>query len=85
MEKTEVQIISDELGFAVAYMMIGLWGGRSLYIPDAPSPTHPIARDIGEDNLRGLCDIYGSQVIHLPKMCSAKSQRQPHSQADAAR
>lgn len=67
-DQTEVQIISDEVGFHTAVVMCEIWGGKTLYIPNTPSATHPISHDIGLQKLAQLCEIFGGQIIHLPKL-----------------
>jgi Mor family transcriptional regulator len=48
--------------------MCEIWGGRTLYVPAAASPKHPIARDLGEDKLNELCRHFGGQRIYLPNL-----------------
>lgn len=73
---TEAQAISDSLGLHVAAALCAAYGGRTLYVPDKPTPGHPLARELGEDGLRRLCNLFGGQTIHLPKLDSARLARE---------
>lgn len=66
----------------VAVIMCEIWGGRKLSIPSKADPSHPIARDIGPDNLAELCRHFGGQCIYLPTFNHA---RLAHQQSKAAR
>lgn len=74
-EPPVMQTIAEEVGFIEAVEIAAMWGGRKLYVPDAPSPDHPIARDLGPHALEKLCMVFGSQSITIPKLDSARVKR----------
>lgn len=75
-DASEAQIISDELGFTTASIMCEIWGGRTLYVPNTPSPSHPIAKDLDFNRLTELCDVMGGQTITLPRLVCLKLTKQ---------
>ena len=63
-----IDAIAAEAGFDVASTICQIWGDQTLYIPDNPGPDHPIAQDIGYENLLKVVATFGGQTIHPPNM-----------------
>lgn len=60
--------LSDKIGATSALRLIALFGGASLYVPDAASTEHPIGRAIGREPMEILCAVWGGQTIDLPQL-----------------
>jgi hypothetical protein len=72
--KTEIDLVAECIGFRAALIICAHHGGRTLYVPDKPSTSHRLAREIGYRPLQRLCDVFGSQSINVPNIEPAVSR-----------
>jgi len=54
------------MGTEAALRLIAVFGGGSLYVPNTPDATHPIALVVGQRPYLRLVDAYAGQSLSLP-------------------
>jgi hypothetical protein len=68
---TDTASLIDDLGAAIgtrAFLRLSaLYGGRTLYVPGAPTQGHPLEHAIGPDPFARLVRGFGSQTLRMPK------------------
>lgn len=73
---TIMQKISDHCGIVAALKISGVYGGRTMYVPEKWSRNHRLARLIGEDELAGLISVYGGETIDIARLPELQQYRQ---------
>ena len=59
------------IGFTAAVELVRAYGGRRVYIPLAPAPSHPLAIAIGHNAAMTLAARFSRCQIELPMMTNA--------------
>jgi hypothetical protein len=54
------------VGFSATLRLIQWYGGSNVYVPDSPTPNHPLTAILGESALRALCEEFGNQTLWVP-------------------
>ena len=65
-QNTAIEDVAAVIGFNATACLIQWHGGRNIYIPDKPTPSHPLAGLLGLVALTALCNAFGGQSIWLP-------------------
>lgn len=54
------------MGAEATLRLVAVFGGASLYVPNTPEATHPIALVVGQRPYLRLVDAYAGQSLSLP-------------------
>lgn len=65
-EPSTLDQIGAVIGTSAALRLIAIFGGTNLYIPEAVTEDHPIARAIGLDAARKLSAVFAREQYDLP-------------------
>lgn len=60
--------IAREIGFEASIRLIGLHGGRQLYIPKDATEDHPLAILLGWKPFCAFVQMYGGETMSVPKV-----------------
>ena len=63
--------IADNCGQTVALALLMNYPGVHVRIPKTPTMTHKLAELLGVDAFKKLCEIYGNEVIQIPRAAAA--------------
>lgn len=71
-----MQKISDHCGITAALKLSGVYGGRTMYVPEKWSKNHRLARLIGADELAELILLYGGTTVDVAHLQELHRYRQ---------
>jgi hypothetical protein len=60
--------IAREIGFEAAIRLVGLHGGRTLYVPQVAKPDHHLALLLGEKPFVAFVQMYGGETLTVPRV-----------------
>lgn len=67
--------IAEIIGPELALVLVQHVGGVPVYVPKQPESSHKLAKFIGLPALRKLSEIYGGDLLDVPKYAAAKSKK----------
>jgi hypothetical protein len=67
--------IADIIGDAAVLHLVEAYGGTSVYVPEAPDPSHRLVQAIGIEAAAKLAKIYGRDTIEVPTLRIARTRK----------
>lgn len=56
------------IGFSNTLLLCGTRGGKTLYVPEAATPEHWLARQIGAPAFKAMVEEWGGETITVPAL-----------------
>ena len=63
--------IAGYCGEQTAILLLLHYPGIHLFVPKYPTPTHKLVDILGYKNFERLCEMYGDEVIQIPRAAKA--------------
>lgn len=67
--------VAEELGDDVALAMAEAYSGRCLYVPAVMTEDHPIAKQLGFEAAHGLSQMFGVEMVDIPRCAELERER----------
>lgn len=61
----------EVIGLPAAVRLVEKWGGVRIYVPATVGEDHPLARMIGVDTARALCEYCAGELLAVPRAAAA--------------
>lgn len=70
----EFAALAEVVGASAAQRLLGVFGGRRLYVPRTAGDAHPITVAIGREQADRLCDFWHGTILYFPIGASKRQQ-----------